>query len=384
MAGPYLLALSSPLRLMDDSVSYLARADGLPLPPGARRFPPGYSTLLDGLEHVGLGTPAGFVALNLVMLAIGLAAAYLLCRRVLRLEAVSSAGICLAVLLSHSASLFSASPMSDVPFFAVAMTCLVVLWLAGGKAGFGRYTLLGLAVALAAAGTSIRLQGIALAPPILFVAFAGPARPPLSSRRSTGAVVGVAAFLVLAGAAVLFVRASSYPNVLGDWWRLGGGPLAVIDRWGTQVGTKLVSIGELATQTTCCGRISPALMPELALAGAAALVPVALGLLGRRRLEFIEVFVLSTAAVIVVYQGAEARFWLPALPFLLAYGALGAARMARWRPFRFALILYAAAFVAAGGVWLGDSIRLSTAGDDFPRAWAGRVGAPIAASYRGS
>jgi len=123
-------------------------------------------------------------------------------------------------------------------------------------------------------------------------------------------------------------------------------------------------------------------MPELALAGAAALVPVALGLLGHRRLEFIQVFVLSTAAVIVVYQGAEARFWLPTLPFLLAYGVLGARRMARWRPFKLALILYAAAFVAAGGVWLADSIRLSTAGDDFPRVWAPRVGAPIAASYR--
>src|SRR5207237_9431015 len=112
------------------------------------------------------------------------------------------------------------------------------LWLAAGGGGFGRDGLLGLAVVVAAAWTSIRIQGIALAPPILFVAFAGPARPPLSNRRSTGVVVGVAAFLVLAGAAVLFVRTSSYPNVLGDWWRLDGGPLAIVDRWGAQVGTK--------------------------------------------------------------------------------------------------------------------------------------------------
>jgi hypothetical protein len=299
---------------------------------------------------------------------------------------MTSALVCLATLLSHTASLGSASPLSDVPYFGVAMTCLLVLSLAASRSGWPRYALLGLALALAAGGVSIRIAGIALVPPILFVAFGEPAlrvlRRTLKGRRVVGALVGVGLLVLLAAVAVLVVRASPYSRDVAYAWRLDGGFHAAAGRWGNQAGLKFVSVGELATQTTCCHRVSPAFKPVLVVAGAAALALVGLGLIARRRLGFVDVFLLSTAAVIVVYAGGQARFWLSALPFLLAYGLLGAKRLARWKPLKLALLLYAVAFTAAGGAWLADSIRLSTAGAEFPRLWARKVGPPLAASYR--
>src|SRR5438270_4675252 len=173
-AVPYLIALWSPLRLAPDSIIYLGRAHGLPDPPGFPDYPPGYPALLKGLGQVGLDTPAGLVGLNLVLLAVGLVAAYYLCRRELGLGAMTSACLCLATLLSHTTSFYAPTPMSDVPFFGVAMICLLALSFASRRSGWQRWAFLALGALLAAAGLSIRTAGVALMAPVLFVAFGQP------------------------------------------------------------------------------------------------------------------------------------------------------------------------------------------------------------------
>src|SRR5205085_8050128 len=169
-AVPYLIALCSPVRLAPDSIVYLARAHGIPDPPGFPDYPPGYPALLKGLGHVGLDTPAGLVGLNLVLLAVGLVAAYYLCRRELGLGAMTSACLCLATLLSHTTSFHAPTPMSDVPFFGVAMVCLLALSFASHRSGWRRWALLALGALLAAARVSIRTAVSARGPPRLSAA----------------------------------------------------------------------------------------------------------------------------------------------------------------------------------------------------------------------
>jgi hypothetical protein len=112
-----------------------------------------------------------------------------------------------------------------------------------------------------------------------------------------------------------------------------------------------------------------------------------LGWRARRRFGAIEVFVLSTAAVILVYSGGVSRFWIAALPFIIAYALTGLGRLARFKLAKPAIILYACVFAVVGGAWLIESVRVSVSGRDFLRVAAssvdaGLLNARVAASYR--
>jgi hypothetical protein len=378
--------LASPLRLQPDSVSYLSLANGLSLPAHHQVYPPGYPAMLNALEHLGLGAPWGLAGANLVLLAAGLAAAYVLCRRCLGLSLILAALVCLGTLLSRTVSLFTTTPLSEVPYFGVALVCVLVLSIADGRSGRRRLALLGLALVLAAAAVSIRILGLALVAPILYVAVGRDrlTRVGRAVRRGDPAVLtaclGSLILLVVVGAVA--VKLSPYSRHTIDTWQTHGGVGAFLDRTVLEMRTKIISLGELGSQTRCCLRTGTVLRPAYIVLGLAVAGLVVYGWLGRRRFGVVEAFILGTAAVILVYAGGVPRFWIAVIPFLLAYALLGGMRLARFRPVRYALILSAGAFAIAGGVWLGESVQISTSGRQFPSLWARQATPQIVSSYR--
>jgi hypothetical protein len=142
-----------------------------------------------------------------------------------------------------------------------------------------------------------------------------------------------------------------------------------------------MSVGELAGQTNCCLRLSPSFAPLLA-AGGVLVLALLVGWRVRPRFGAIEVSVVSTAFVVLVYAGAEPRFWLASLPFMLVYALFAGERLARARVAKVALVTFLIFFSLAGVGWLVDSVRMSTAGRrGFPDLWASQ--APnLAATYR--
>jgi hypothetical protein len=383
--APYLLAIGGPLRLQPDSVVYLAIARGLPLPQSHQEYPFGYPALLRAIDDVGLGSAWGLVAVNLVLLAVALAVVYRLCRDPLDLSPTKSALVCLAILLSHTVSDYSLSPLSELPYFTVAMICLLALSRAERRSGRSRITLLVVAALLAAAAVSIRTQGLALLPPVLFVAIG-------ASKLETGwrlvrqhrAIALVTTPLLVVGliaATVLVIRTTPYGHHLAYVWRDIHGVGQLLARLRDEVRTKIMSVGELAAQTNCCQKLAPAFAPLLEVAGVLVLALVVFGWRVRPRLGAIEVFVLSTAFVVLVYAGAEPRFWLASVPFMLVYVLFAGERLARARVAKVVLVTFLIFFGLAGVGWLVDSVRMSTAGRRFPDIWASQ--APnLAATYR--
>ena len=384
-AVPYAVAIGSPLRLSPDSLTYLAVADRIPLAPTAQIYPPGYPALLRGAEHIGLGNAWGFVVVNLLLLAVGVIAVFFLCRRALDLSPTVAALVCLAVLLARPFTDLTPTLLSDVPSFGGAMVSLAALTTAERRAGRGRLAWLVAGAALAAATISIRVQGIALVPAVVAVAV-GRARWAAVGRlarrhRTVAASIAVASVLVLGGLAVLVLETTSYAQDITTVWRDIHGVGDLLDRVRVEAAAKLDSVGELGTQGYCCGGRVPMVFSELA--GIMLIALVALGMWCRGRFGAIEVFVLSTAAIVVLYAGGIPRFWVGALPFLIVYVGLAAQRLTRLRVARIAFGLFATGYAIAGLAAGVHSIRLSTAGRGFPDAWASQVvSAPMIAAYR--
>jgi hypothetical protein len=239
---------------------------------------------------------------------------------------------------------------------------------------------------LAAAAVSIRIAGLALVPAVL-VALVGSergARYARAARRrdrtALAAALGGVVVLIVAGAVA--VRVSPYWAHIASVWQPHGGADAYLNHLAIELRQKIVSLGELGSQTNCCVRAPAALWPAYVLLGLAVMGLVVYGWLARRRLGPVEALVLGTAAVVLVYDGGDARFWIAALPFLLAYAFIGARRLAGLRPARYVLGLWAAAFVAIGVVWLVNSVVLTTAGRRFPAVWSREVDRVVENSYR--
>ena len=152
----------------------LALADRIPIAPGHQAYPPGYPGLLRVAEHLGLGNGPGLVAVNLLLLAVALGAVYRLCRQPLGLSPTKAALVCLAVLLARPVIGGTPTPVSEIPYFAAAMLCLLALTAAERRSGWPRARFLVLGGVLAAAGISVRIEGVALVPPVLLVAIGAP------------------------------------------------------------------------------------------------------------------------------------------------------------------------------------------------------------------
>ena len=139
----------------------------------------------------------------------------------------------------------------------------------------------------------------------------------------------------------------------------------------TQTKSELTVLGELAANVVASSPHVPNdVRPLLAGAGALLIAVVAIGVNRRRRLGVLEVYGLSVAFVLVVWPQDTPRLWIPALPILVGYAIIGAQALARRQVVRLALALYVLTFAASGTLVLGNSVRISLSGSDFPDRWA--------------
>lgn len=378
--------------MASDSVVYLAKAAGLRPPPGFHHYPPGYSELLRAAMHVGLGSARGFVAVNLLLLAVALGAVYRLCRQPMGLTPTKATVVCLVVLLSHTVSEVTPLVLSDVFDLAVTMICLLALSTAELQTGWPRRGWLALAAVLAAAAISIRSQSLALIPPLALVIVGTPNLSKLwhsaSRHRPTAIPVAAVSLVAVVLAAVLVIGASPYGSQISHAWSGHGGVGGTLTRAGSKVESRLISVGELAAQTNCCQRLShafglavrPAFRLALMIGGAAVVALLVIGWRTRRRFGAIELYVLCTAAVVLVY-GTLTRYWITALPFMVVYGFFAAERLARIKPIKGAAIVFGVAFAIAGGAWLVEEVVISTSGRRFPD-WEKAIEPSLAPAYR--
>lgn len=388
---PYLLLLGSPLRLAGDEIAYLRMAasisDGLPLPTTNMpiHYPRGYPLALAGLDRIGLATAAGFVGLNLLLLGVALAATYAVLRQEFRLHRWTAALGCCLVLLSRDTVWTASTALTDIPFLAVAMTCVLLLSNASRVRGSEAWIRIGGAAVLVLVGVELRTIGVALLPPLVWaVAVELRVRERYGNLALVRRLALGAAGLVLAAAliaiAVLAGSRAGYVHAAADGWDTDRGIPGVAGRVVPHVRNELAKLGELAVNVGQ-QRAPKDIARTYPLLGLVALAVALWGASSRRRcLSAVDVFAGSLAAVVFVWPGYDSRLLLPVLPVLIGYAALAVRRAPRVP----AAVVAAAAmcvFAVVGAIALARSDRIALAGRDFPDNWAHEA-PKYAATYR--
>lgn len=384
IVGGYLVVLKSPLRLQEDSVVYLSMAHEMAGGPSTYEtrgvnYPAGYPFLLATLETIGLGVPWAFAALNVLFLAVGVAAVYPLTRLAFGLDPGKAVIVCLGVLLSHRVIWSSASPLSDVPFFGIAMVSLLLLTVADRRRDRSGWLVLVAGATLVAAAVEIRTVGIVLLPAVVLVILRRPELQWQRRFRSTRAklTIGVAAIALLLVAAAMTVRGTGYGSQVANRWEREAGAMAILHAGNDW----LFSLGELAAQMPRT-RLPSSLSALYTALGVVVLALVVRGAMRRRKFEVVDAFVISLLAVLFVYPGQTARYWLPILPALIAYAIWGVGSLERLKPVSVTLRAGAAAFATAGLLSLAASAQISLSGSNFAERWSQHVNPRLGATYR--
>ncbi|MGZ8691579.1 MAG: hypothetical protein ACXWZT_02495 [Gaiellaceae bacterium] len=380
VGAPYLLLLKSPLRLAGDEMAYLSiaarMAGGSPHlpPPDGINYPRGYPGLIAGLDRIGLGVPWAFVGVNLIFLAIGIGASYVLLRAVFGFGRVGATLICCLLLLSRLFVWTAAVAVTDVPFFGLAMLCVLLLALSRRLPVAKAWLALGSAAVLAGISTQFRTIGLALLPPLLFACVRRPEIERILRRAGKKPLlaVGLASIMLagLVGAAVLVIGGTGYASATKRGWHTNDGVGAVAGQAAHELQAELGSLGELALNVKR-GRAPDALANLFPIVGVLVAGVVLVGVRARRRrLEVTEIFAGSIAITLLVWPGQDSRLWLPALPLLLAYGAIASGaylpRLARATVVGACVLVFA----AVGAFTLGRSVAVGLSGSQFPTVWA--------------
>ena len=89
------------------------------------------------------------------------------------------------------------------------------------------------------------------------------------------------------------------------------------------------------------------------------------GVSGRKTMGVVETYFVSYAAIILVWPFYDPRFWLPVIPFLIAYSALALKRVIKWNSGEPIVASYVMMFVLAGLVTMVCNTVLSLSGSKF-------------------
>jgi hypothetical protein len=350
----YALHVLTPLRIESDSTEYLVIAawiaDGHGIPLDAS-FPPGLPLLLAGLDSLGLAHSSPIVLMNLVFLVAGLAAVTSIVRRDLGASPLAAAAVCVVTLLSFPVIRTVPHPLSEVPFFGVALSAVA---LASAARRSRSYALFGGAAALTAAACSLRTMGFALVP-MLFVA--------LPARRAKAALAVVLVPVFALGYAV--AAPGRYASDAEDKWAS-----APISTFAGHLWNLVRAVGELAVNTPH-ERVPYVIEVDILYGalGLMALVPIVIGAWRVRRAAPVAVtFVASLAAVLVAWPFVASRLLMPAVPLLVVFAAQGLLLRPR-RSLRLLARAWPTVFVAAGVVVIAVSLRITFAGDRFPEEY---------------
>ncbi len=365
----YVLHVFTPLRIEGDSTEYLTIAawiaDGHGVPFDAR-FPPGLPLLLAGLDSLGLAHSSAIVLMNLAFLAAGLAAVASIVRRDLGAPALAAAAVCVVTLLSFPLTQTASHPLSDVPFFGVAL-CVVAVASAARRSG--SYGLVAAAAVLVALACSLRTVGFSLVP-VLFAA--------LPTMRIRAILAAALAPVFVVG--YIFATPGRYASLAEGEWVDAPLSTAAAHSWNLAR-----AVGELAVNAPR-GRVPEAIAMTYPALGVVALVPIVIGAWHARRAAPVPVtFVASLAVMLVAWPFVVARLLIPAVPFLVVFAAQGVLA-GRGRTLRLVARVWPAVFLTAGVAVVAVSLRITFAGDRFPEEYNANLrptyrvawGAPVA------
>lgn len=379
----------SPLRLSADGVHFLQVAASVADGAGylyqgtATYYPHGYPTLIAVLDRAGLGISWMIFGVNYVFAGCGLWAVYRIARGPYCLERWMGLLVVALSLLSYVFIKHVPLPMSDIAYFGLAT---LSIWFLAHAASFPdgrRWLPLVAGAALAAVAIWFRTVGIALVPAVLWAAFVGnsPFRIPLlrlARSRLGAATLGLAALLAF-GVAGLFVidTQAKYLHELALYFdamhRLG---------WEAALHNRALVLGGLLLNVPA-SQLPAALSPWIALAGVALVLVAGYGAwLRRRQLAVVDVYLLAYLGIVTVWPAGDARFYLPVLPLLMLWGAIGIRQVVAERAPRIGpvvVVIYLLGFASAGTAALAYSTSLTFAGDTFPARYGSGA---FAAEYR--
>lgn len=371
VAIAYLAQIATPLRLIGDGIDYLLQSssaiDGHGfLVHGVRSMrPPGYPALIVLAGKVGVANSYAIVALNCLFLGLGCWASYFLLRDGFAFTREFAEVIVLLTLLSFVMIRNVTYPLSDICFFGLATSCLLLLLRAELNPSH-RFSLLAFALVLMIISIEVRTIGVALLPAFVWAAIGGndgARRIAPRLRQYQLACYGVLVFGLVAGGVALFhsrYMRFNLPIFLhrGVWLSIVSNIKDHTTEWGEMFlnapGSKLPGILALPLQ----------------LAGAAAILICVLGIFRKpRRVDVIRIYFIASAAVVFVYPWYDARLWVPLIPFILAFAFQGLETFIPRGTLKPLTLVYAVCFGLLGAAALAYSTRLTFAGDRFPEMY---------------
>ncbi|MBV9742938.1 MAG: hypothetical protein JO099_04190 [Acidobacteriia bacterium] len=329
------------------------------------------------LIKAGMAHSWSFIALNALLLGVGLIATYeVLIRNFYEANEAHAPTICVLFLLSFVVIKHFTIPLTDIAFFCVAMSCLAVMSRAAEITSDRRFLRYAAAVwLLALAAVAIRRIGVALLPAAVFMIVIRPRlRSFLLVRRNQFTLALIFAVLGI-GTTVVIAKTST----LSDFtWPLNR--QAVVGLVATNVSYRLTEFGELFVNAPI-SKLPTSLHNLVLLIGG---VPVGLlvwGVVLRRKVFGpSELFLIGYAAILLVWPYRDSRFWLPVIPLLMAYSAVSL------RSFRVPGILvrlYCIGFGVLGIAAIVYSTQISFAGPKFAERYGdGTLRTTYCAAFR--
>jgi hypothetical protein len=339
LAVCYSAQVFTPLRLNNDAVILLSEADSAAHNGGflfhgrSTLYPPGYPALLASLLRMGIAHAWVIVAINVACLFLGLfAVRYILSLTFFR-EQRFVLSICVVSLLSFLFIKFFTIPLTDVPFFCLAMCSLAAMERALRlRVGTHFWLWLSATGILVLGSIAVRSVGIALIPAFLWMVISHPKVK--KYLKATAVRVAISTMGVLACGAVL--ARSSIVADLNLWFRnfeLSMRSHTLTNLASTNLGFRLRELGEITANVPFI------VVPEFARqvipwAGAFLLTGLMSGLfLQRKTFGPTEVFVISYLAILIAWPYYDPRFWLPLIPLLISYCTLTMKRLAARHPY---------------------------------------------------
>jgi hypothetical protein len=315
------------------------------------------------LLKVGLGRSSAIIALNFVLLLIGLFAAYRLLISRFFNDPTTALNVCSLCLLSWILIKHFTMPLTEIVFFGSALSCLAVMNYASTLPWGTRFgALLIVSWLLMIASMEVRRTGIALIPTFIFIVFF---RGDLKcSLRDFPPRAKWIMSIVLAAVGVVTLSVISNTARVTEFRNTAPGN-SIFSIFFNSMGIRLRELGELTANlpSSKWPGPTPALAPVLGLIPFSLLI---VGLLMRRkRFGSVEIFLVSYLGILCVWPFYDARFWLPVLPFMIGYAVLAIRRASDRKWVRTGTAVYCSVFSILGIAALAYSTRITFAGSRF-------------------
>ena len=333
-------------------------------------FPPGYPLLIEWLLYWDVASTAVIVVLNLFFLICGIGAYYFLARLCFpEISSVAVLAICGFTSINWILVKHAPLPLTDVPYFGLAMLSLLVIELARRTTAARKaLTLFCLVVGLLFAAIAMRSIGVALLPSLILGACLWQRGQWHLSDRSVWQMLTAVGVVTLATIALIAWWQSTsmvynFPSAAS-----AGNFLELILQ---SIQYHLIELGEMVSNAPVSKITLLRGAPGIAL-GAVTAALLIVGFLRRKRFGVCEAYLFAYAAIVAVWPYYDPRFLLPVIPLLISYLYLGLSHLVMSHWLKPIVVIWATAYFAAGTVALGYSAKIALSGAAFPvclRRW---------------